>query len=144
MILKHLLIFSLLCSLYACQVSTKQDGEIAASISDIKNDSIKQYHFLEPMYHDPFFPKPLVDEGKDILINLCFKIETQQPKNTKEFLVLTQEATEAFNQLDAKFMSQGSELETVAREAIAVDMEFIAKSYGFNENIETLIENREW
>lgn len=142
MILKHLLLFGLLFSLYSCQVSTKQDGVV--NVNDIKNDSIKQYHFLEPMYYDPYFPKQLVDEGKDILINLCFKIETQKPKTIKEFLVLTQEATEAFNQLDAKFMSQGSELETVAREAIAVDMEFIAKSYGFNENIETLIENREW
>lgn len=144
MILKLLLLFSLLFSLYSCQVSSKQDREISTNINDIKNDSIKKYHFLEPMYHDPFFPKPLVDEGKDILINLCFKIETQQPKTSQAFLVLTQEATEAFNQLDAQFMSQGSELETVAREAIAVDMEYIAKTYGFNENIETLIENREW
>ena len=70
MILKYLLLFSLLFSLYACQVSSKQDGAMAANINEIKNDSIKQYHFLEPMYHDPFFPKPLVDEGKDILINL--------------------------------------------------------------------------
>ncbi len=142
MIVKYLLIFSTLFSLYACHVSNKQDVEI--NITDIKNDSINQYHFLEPMYHDSFFPKPLVDEGKGILINLCYKIEQQKPKTNKEFLVLTQEATEAFNQLDAKFMSQGSELETVAREAIAVDMEYIAKVYGFNEDIETLIENMEW
>lgn len=131
-------------SLYSCHVSTKQDGEITANISDLKNDSIKQYHFLEPMYHDAYFPKPLVDEAKAILVNLCFKIETQQPKTKEAFLVLTQEATEAFNQLDAKFMSQGSELETVAREAIAVDMEFITKTYEFEVDIETLIENREW
>ena len=142
MILKYLLIFSILFSLYACRVSTKQD--VAVGINDIKNDSIKQHHFLEPMYYDPYFPKPLVDEAKGILITLCFKIETQKPKTNKEFLVLTQEATESFNQLDAKFMSQGSELETVAREAIAMDMEYIAKMYGFQENIETLIENREW
>ena len=142
MILKYFLLISLLFSLCACQVTTKQEGTV--SISDIKNDSIKQHHFLEPMYYDPYFPKPLVDEAKGILITLCFKIETQKPKTNKEFLVLTQEATESFNQLDAKFMRQGSELETVAREAIAMDMEYIAKIYGFNEDIETLIENREW
>lgn len=142
MIIRFSLIFSTLFSLYACKVSDKQ--ELDVTLNDIKNDSIKQYHFLKPMYHDSYFPKPLVDEGKGILINLCYKIEQQKPKTSKEFLLLTQETTEFFNQLDVKFMSQSSELETVAREAIAVDMEYIAKIYGFNEDIETLIENREW
>ena len=144
MTLKYLLLFSLLFNLYSCNVSSKQNEGVIASIEDIKNDKIRAYPFLEPMYNDSYFPKPLVDEGKDILINLCFKIETQKPKTTSQFLVLTHEATESFNQLQVKFASQGSELETAAREAIGADIEFIAKTYGCNENIEILIENREW
>ena len=143
--MKHLLFYSLFFLLIACKPSSqKSDEQVCSSINDIKNEQIKNYHFLEPMYGDSYFPKSLVDEGKSILIQMCNDIETKKPKTNDELLAITHEATERFNQLNTKFFSAGSEIETVGREAIAADIDFIAKTYGFNADIEALISNRDW
>jgi hypothetical protein len=57
---------------------------------------------------------------------------------------LSHTATGKINNLQDDFYQNGSELETGAREAIAMDFEFISKSYGFKADIEELISNRDW
>jgi hypothetical protein len=111
---------------------------------NIQNKNLKDYKFLEGMYGDEYFPKFLVDKGKQILINLCLQIEQENPKTLKDLYVLTQASTEEFNALEDDFMENGSEIETAARECIAVDFEYIAKAYGFNPDIEELIATRNW
>jgi hypothetical protein len=96
------------------------------------------------LYNDSYFPKQLVDEGKAILIELCYQIESTNPKTNEELIILTHETTEKFNRLNSWFIKEGSEIETVAREAIASDIEYIAKTYGFKADIEALISNRDW
>lgn len=96
------------------------------------------------MYDDYYFPNHLVDKGKSILVNLCFEIETKQPKTLQDLYTLTHLATEKFNDLQEEFYENDSEIETAARESIAEDFEFIANSYGFDADIEELIATRDW
>jgi hypothetical protein len=125
-------------------MSTKHTEATSSNINDIKSEVMKLYHFLQPMYNDSYFPKQLVDEGKAILIELCYQIESTNPKTNEELIILTHETTEKFNRLNSWFIKEGSEIETVAREAIASDIEYIAKTYGFKPDIEALISNRDW
>lgn len=112
---------------------------------DIKNEKLKAYKFLGCMYSDSYFPKFLVDKGKVILIELCLQIEKTQPKSLQELYKLTHASTKKFNALQDEFDKHNSEIETAARECIALDFEFIAKAYGFDKaDIEELIAPREW
>lgn len=97
------------------------------------------------MYEDPYFPNHLVDKAKAILVNLCFQIEDEKPENLEELYRLTHSATEKFNDLQEEFEDNDSEIETVARDCIGTDFEFIATSYGFEDaDIEELIATRDW
>jgi hypothetical protein len=112
---------------------------------DIKKQQIQDYNFLVGMYEDDYFPNHIVDMGKNLLIKLCLDIEKQQPKTLDTLYNLTHETTERFNDLEAIFYENDSEIETMARECIAEDFEKIALNYGFKDaDIEELIEPREW
>jgi len=117
--------------------STKEQNQLT-------NDKARDRAFLEDMYADAYFPKPAVDKGKAILVDLCARIETEKPHDLEALYGLTHQATEAFNRLQQDFDEQGSELETAAREAIAKDFAFIAEAYGFDADMEELIAPREW
>jgi hypothetical protein len=110
----------------------------------IKNQSLKNYKFLDEMYKDGWFPNYLVDKGKNLLIRLCEKIESENPKTLDQLYMLTHEATEAFNDLEEEFEENDSEIETVARECIGANFFDIAKAYGFDADREELIAPRNW
>lgn len=110
----------------------------------LNNEKVKNYEFLEEMYKDDYFPNTLVNKGKQILIDLCAKIESEYPKSPEELYSLTQAATDQFNDLQEEFNKHDSEIETAARECIASDFEFIAKAYGFKADTEMLIATRDW
>ena len=110
----------------------------------LKNESVRDYQFLVEMYTDTYFPNEIVDKGKQILINLCSKVEDESPKSLKELYGLTHTATNQFNYLQEEFYEHDSEIETAARECIAADFEFIAKAYGFKADTEELIATRDW
>jgi len=96
------------------------------------------------MYKDGYFPNFLVDKGKSILIELCIQIEKQEPNTLAELYQLTHAAADKFNDLEDEFGENESELETVARESIGSDFNFIAKAYGYDADIEELIATRNW
>lgn len=102
-----------------------------ADQSKLKLIEMRTYPFLADMYADSYFPKRLVDRGKEILVALCFEIEKQSPSDLDALYALTHAATERFNELQEAFFEAESELETAAREAICVDFGAIAKAYGF-------------
>lgn len=111
----------------------------------ITNEQLAGYNFLEEMYDDGYFPNFLVDKCKAILVNLCEQIEVDKPEGLEALYALTHPATEAFNGLQEEFEENDSELETGARECIAMDFDFIAKAYGFNDaDVEELIAPRDW
>lgn len=118
---------------------------MAKQQSELSNNAVKTYPFLKEMYEDNYFPNKLVDKGKTILVNLCVQIEQKQPKNLEELYDLTHAATDKFNDLQEDFEENDSELETVARECIANNFQFIATSYGFKDaDVEALIATRDW
>ena len=110
----------------------------------ITNTAILEHEFLPGMYGDNFFPKHLVTECEVILWELCRKIEASAPEDLDSLYQITDGSTQEFNSLAWKFMAQGSDFETVARELVAMEFAFIAASYGFDADIETLIRKRTW
>jgi hypothetical protein len=117
---------------------------MAKQQTELQNEAVKSYKFLKDMYDDDYFPNFLVDKAKIILINLCFQIENKQPKNLEELYKLTHLATDKFNELQGEFEENDSEIETGARECIAMDFDFIAKAYNFDADLEELIATRDW
>ncbi|GGT01670.1 hypothetical protein GCM10010156_69510 [Planobispora rosea] len=109
------------------------------------NQQIADHAFLKGMYQDDYYPDHVVDRGKEILLRLCERIEAERPSSLAELYVLTNAATEEFNELEAEFGAAGSEIETVAREVIAEDFWFVASAYGFTDaDVEELIATRDW
>ncbi|WP_369407218.1 DUF5713 family protein [Microtetraspora malaysiensis] len=120
----------------------RQEQEISVSLS---NPQVADYAFLSGMSDDDYYPGHLVDKGKTILLRLCERIEAERPSDLTALYVLTESATEEFNELEEEFGAAGSEIETVARDVIAVDFHFVASAYGFAEaDIEELVAAREW
>lgn len=111
---------------------------------NISNQHVQQHSFLALMYEDDYFPNNLVNKGKQLLLNLCQRIEAEKPKSLTDLYQLTHHTTHLFNELDEEFQQQGSEIETVARECIVMDFEFIAHSYSYQADGEALTATREW
>lgn len=112
--------------------------------TELTNEKVKSHSFLECMYNDSYFPKPLVDKCRNILINLSYNIEKEKPSNLKELYKLTHSSTDKLNDLQEEFYANDSEIETAARECLAMDFEFISQAYGFDADLEELIATRDW
>ncbi|MFF9342780.1 MULTISPECIES: DUF5713 family protein [unclassified Streptomyces] len=111
----------------------------------ITNRKVEEYAFLRGLYEDGYFPDHVVDKGREILLRLCERVETERPVGLPALYALTHAATEEFNALEAEFEAAGSEIETVAREEIGEDFRFVATAYGFPDaDPEELIATREW
>jgi hypothetical protein len=109
----------------------------------ISNPKVRAHTFLKPMVGDEYFPQHLVQKGQKLLLALAVRIEEQRPAGTGVF-ALTHATTNAFNDLQEEFFEADSELETGAREAIAADIEFLLKTYGYDVDIEEAIAPRDW
>ncbi len=137
----------ILTSCYGQRSSNHSKSDATAIIlnqQDLKNEKVRNYKFLEGMYADSYFPKPLVDKVKIILLEFCFNIEKDAPKNLDELYKLSHAATGKINDLQGEFAQHQTEIETAAREVIAIDFDFISSSYGFKADVEELISNRDW
>ena len=72
-------------------------------------------------------------------------LENNPPDGLAALYVLTQQATEEFNDLQDAFDEAGSEIETVARDSIGESFYLIARAYGFEDaDPEELIATRDW
>jgi membrane protein involved in colicin uptake len=107
------------------------------------NPKILKRKLLDDMVGSDYYPQNLVKKGQKLLLDLAAKIEAQKPAGTAVYK-LTHATTEAFNDLQEEFFEADSELETVAREAIGADVDFILKTYGYDVDIEEAIAPRDW
>ncbi|MFG2796267.1 DUF5713 family protein [Streptomyces pseudovenezuelae] len=108
---------------------------------NIGNQQVATHPFLKALYRDGYYPDHAVDRGKEILLRLCERIEADRPADLAALYVLTQAATEEFNDLQ----DDDFDIETVAREEIAEEFWFIARTYGFEDaDVEELIGTRDW
>jgi Family of unknown function (DUF5713) len=131
---------AILCVVAACTQESPIDDPVTVS-----NEQIERHAFLQCMYQNEDFPTNLVDKGKQILLRLSERIETEKPADESALYVLTHAATNQFNDLAEEFFDANSEIETAAAECIALDFEFIANAYGFdNADLEELIATRDW
>ncbi|HET7845506.1 MAG TPA: DUF5713 family protein [Xanthomonadales bacterium] len=111
----------------------------------IANDIVRTTPFLDALYADAAYPRDLVAKGEEILLDLCATIEAQKPADVDALYALTHAATLRFNELGAELTANGSAIDTVAREAIAVDFGRIAMWYGFaNADRQALVAPRDW
>ncbi|WP_329384513.1 DUF5713 family protein [Streptomyces sp. NBC_01716] len=111
----------------------------------ITNQQVAGHAFLRALYPDEYFPDPLLDKGRDILLRLCERIEAERPADLAALYVLGEAATEEFNRLQEEFWAAGSEIETMARDEIARDFQFVASAYGFADaDLEELLAERDW
>lgn len=97
----------------------------------VANPTVADHQFLAQMYLDSYFPNFLVDKGKCILLDLCSQIEREEPQDLDALYCLTHAATNAFNDLASEFENNESEIETMARDCMGMDFDFIAKSVRF-------------
>lgn len=108
----------------------------------LKIDTTK---LLPDMYADAYFPNNLVDKLRDIILDACEVIETKKPQTLPELYEISCAATDRINDLQDEFDENGSEIETAAREDIAMSFFQVAQTYGFKDaDIEEMIATRDW
>ena len=143
--MKRTIYLVLLIVLTSCNPGKSQNSDHKMiEQSALTNTKIKDHAFLDCMYQDTYFPKFLVDKCKNILLEVCQKIETNKPGNLEELYKLTHEATDQLNELQDEFLENDSEMETGARECLAMEFGFVAQAYDFEADVEELIATREW
>lgn len=126
----------LLSSLFSCRPSIEQRA--------LKNAQARNHAFLEVMDADGYYAQDAVDHCRAVLVQLCWAIEQEGPEELSQLYPITHHYTRQINAVQVEFEREGSELETVAREAIAAEFEFIALAYGFDADVEEMIAPREW
>jgi hypothetical protein len=132
--------FATLCAVTSCARDAPVGGPVA-----ISNKQVEAHAFLQCMDDEEFFPRNLVDKGRQILLRLSERIESEMPADERALYGLTHAATKQFNDLAEEFYDANSEIETTAAECIALDFQFIANAYGFQgADLEELIATRDW
>lgn len=132
-------------SFFALSCNAQKSDHDMKKQTELTNSKIKDHQFLECMYNDDYFPDFLVDKCKNILLNLCTQIEEKNPKDLETFYSLTHTSTNQINELQDEFFENGSEIESMARDCLALDFEYIASAYGFeNADLEEMIATRDW
>ncbi len=107
--------------------------------------NVDEKALLKGMYNDGYFPNNLVDKIKDVILWTCSEIEKKKPQNLEELYVITCAATEMINELQDVFEENDSEIETVARDDIAVTFGYVATCFGFKDaDLEDLVATRDW
>ena len=101
------------------------------------------YKLLEEMYEDGYFPDFLVDKVKDLVQEVITFLETGE-RDLENIQRKFDEMTLAINDLEEEFEQNDSELETVAREAIAETIEYILNWFEIDIDIEDALRERDW
>jgi hypothetical protein len=110
------------------------------SAMSIRNKRVSDHDFLADLAHDDCY-EDIFEEGVRVLKALCEQIELVRPSDIEELYELTQAAASELNEL----MERNIDIDTVARECLAEEFEFVAQAYGFQDaDSEELIATRDW
>ena len=101
------------------------------------------YQLLEGMYHDGYFPNFLVDKIRIELEKVIAFLETGV-SDTKQIQEKFDAMTTAINDLQEEFEENDSEIETAARDCIAVDVMEILKWFSIDLDVDDAIGLRDW
>lgn len=103
----------------------------------------EDYVLLEDMYKDSYFPNFLVDKIRDSILEVVELLEAGE-KDLESIQEKLDEMTVFINDLEEEFEENDSEIETAARDSIAVSVEYILKYFSIDIDIETALQEREW
>lgn len=103
----------------------------------------KNYILLEEMYQDEYYPNFLVDKIKVLVEQVIGCLESGETDIDKIQQRLD-EMTIGINNLQEEFDENDSEIETVARDCIAVTVEYILDWFNVDIDIEMAFAERDW
>ena len=103
----------------------------------------ENYILLEDMVNDEYYPEFLVDKLKELIIPVIILLENGET-NTDIVQSKLDEMTLAINELQEEFYDNDSEIETVARDSIAVTIGYIMKWFHIDIDMETALRERDW
>lgn len=101
------------------------------------------YRFLKEMYSDGYFPDFLVDKIKTELEHVVTFLETGV-SDLEQIQEKFDTMTMAINDLQEEFEENDSEIETVARDSIATDVDKILKWFDIDLDVDDAIGERDW
>lgn len=103
----------------------------------------EQFVLLREMRGDAYYPPFLVDKVEALLKELIAWLEAgnRSPDQVQEKL---DEMTCGINDLQEEFDGNDSEIETVARDSIAVSVERILCWFGADIDLEEALRERDW
>lgn len=102
-----------------------------------------QYQFLQEMYQDNYYPEFLVDKIKALLVNMADYL-AEGDHQLDEIQERFDYMTRAINDLAKKFEDNDSEIETVARDAIATDVIYMLDWFDLAIDVEDALGERDW
>ena len=100
--------------------------------------------YLGELYRDSYFPDFLVDKIKELLVEVVNLLETGE-RNTDIIQEKFDYVTDKINELQNEFWDNESEIETAARDCIALTVDHILTHFGFDDyDLEEALRNRDW
>ncbi|MFC3746880.1 DUF5713 family protein [Paenibacillus sp. GCM10012306] len=101
------------------------------------------FQYLKDMYSDSYYPTFLVDKIKEQIVKVVLFLESGS-YNNDEVQAQLDKMTLAINDIQDEFYQNDSELETVARDSIAITVEEILNFFEVDIDIETALQERDW
>jgi len=96
--------------------------------------------YLKEMYQDDYFPNFLVDKIKAVLVEVVEFLESGE-RDMDNLQEKFDRAVSAINALEDEFHDNGSEIETAARDSIAVTVDCILKHFDIVSSDEYSFDN---
>lgn len=103
----------------------------------------ENYVLLEEMVQDDYFPGFLVDKVKEQIMPVITLLESGET-DLEAIQGRLDEMTLAINELQEEFEENDSEIETAARDSIAVTIEYILNWFQIAIDVETALQERDW
>jgi hypothetical protein len=109
----------------------------------ITNEQVNSHALLATMVDDAYYPPAAVAKAQRLILDLAERIEQERPDDEAVY-ALTQATVAHINELQNDFWASNSEIETMARDALAQDVEFVLRAYGYDVDLEAALANRDW
>ena len=103
----------------------------------------ENYILLEEMFDDGYFPDFIVEKIKKLIESVIAVLENGET-NIDIIQNELDKITLAINDLQEEFEENDSEIETVARDSIAVTIQYILQWFNVDIDIETAVRERDW
>lgn len=103
----------------------------------------KQYILLEALYEDPYYPDFLLDKIKLLEQDFINYVE-DNPTGISDVANHVYDVIVNAAQLQDEFLDNESEFDSLARERLIQDLEYIVNWYHLPIKVEEVLSQREW